>query len=1128
MKTPDNRSAAAVSADGQSKATSDATDLELELSKGLWNRIHSWEALYDSQPLHEDDEGLLAQLMERAESGIDALPPHRREAQRILLAADFVKHARHCRPVIYSRAGLLAFRVRRVLRSRLTKGFIFATCVLHAALALIDDPICDCETGTPESVSCKDPSQVYATRLTHATMLDYFVTVVYALEAVSLLLLICPPRLFSGTSAPGKVQPEERLPLLPESPMRRTYALTTNRRLRRFIRAHMWETLRVLYVAIRIVFNVLCATSLVSIPMKRSLVWGLRSVAPSIFLSRGRHLQFMAEGVGIALWRQRWFAFFVAAVITMFAFVSFVALMPTGEDCADCKEFQNFGESCVYYLRLFTSPPELTTATENYSAASPVAAPLFEVTFMVSVCSLLGALLVAISNRAFRLHTEFVYEKRMSRRRIGVSAAFRLLQNSPEGVSLRTWVQLASRKRFTGERWPCGLGIRIFDVVKLDLRSRQAAMEGVGADAELEEEAPPEKPILTRYGSFRHAGMIRTTRSHPASKASKAPSGLPGGLADWSIHADMFNDVHGSNVSATESSFATLVTHLMAGELESSSSARAAQHKLDCERLFSDAADEEYADEKMFLGLVSVLNSRHDIYTNARGQEASEEDIRMDEELHWRLDGGGRKPCPAESRAGDDDIWKDSVVDIPRKAWKLSVRPYIRRNRCLNWARETGTLLAVSVRELFDCQVRVPFSDVYFSPLSMFFDIAVCVSLVTSYYITLAKGYDQQDCFMEAPTYSGPHYNVPLACLAYTVSDILIIVFWLEVFLYVVYFKGFVRYLNADAPFHFIDFLVVCASTIFSLSHISGEHGNVGRAIIALRSLRVFRFLQNFRDIEPVKSMASLLATLPLLLRLFFVQFCVLYAFSVVAHILYCDKLWPEMDLTSPFPQSTASAWRKFSDTLSFDTFASSLYTMFALQRISGWTMVMDATRLNVQGKGARILSDFFFYLFRLLNTMLLTPALIGFVVQAFMSGIAQKAAREAKEQAARDTDESSSSATSLQKSASVSSIGVEDHPAMSTTTSVDAAQAGDHLLEVLSEEKEHSARGLWKGLRQVVKRNPAALNRARSAFGAVLEHEEGDEIPDVSDQGGWRSHSLPANRVRSDDGSAAESKTSN
>jgi len=122
---------------------------------------------------------------------------------------------------------------------------------------------------------------------------------------------------------------------------------------------------------------------------------------------------------------------------------------------------------------------------------------------------------------------------------------------------------------------------------------------------------------------------------------------------------------------------------------------------------------------------------------------------------------------------------------------------------------------------------------------------------------------------------------------------------------------------------------------------------------------------------------------IPLVFRVIFIIFAVIYFFSALTFNRFCDvlnadKVQAEIDAGA---DDFISPWIDYSNLLNFRTFAGSLFTMFEISIIGNWSAIMNSAR-----KEERYWPMFWLFSFRLMMLLCIYPILNSFIIAAYIA----------------------------------------------------------------------------------------------------------------------------------------------
>ena len=137
------------------------------------------------------------------------------------------------------------------------------------------------------------------------------------------------------------------------------------------------------------------------------------------------------------------------------------------------------------------------------------------------------------------------------------------------------------------------------------------------------------------------------------------------------------------------------------------------------------------------------------------------------------------------------------------------------------------------------------------------------------------------------------------------------------------------------------------------------------------------RYLVFFRYLADSNLFISLV---PLLMRVFFIIFCIIYSFAVIGHNRLCDVF--NANNIDDNADDDATIWLNFEQMFNFNSLLQTMYTLFmSLAMLGNWTFIMDAA-----AQTQKVPSLLFFYTFRLLMTLVVIPIMFAFIIQSYIA----------------------------------------------------------------------------------------------------------------------------------------------
>lgn len=150
---------------------------------------------------------------------------------------------------------------------------------------------------------------------------------------------------------------------------------------------------------------------------------------------------------------------------------------------------------------------------------------------------------------------------------------------------------------------------------------------------------------------------------------------------------------------------------------------------------------------------------------------------------------------------------------------------------------------------------------------------------------------------------------------------------------------------------------------------------HAGFRYYALVILQMSRFS---RLIRFVHGFSTFNAIAPLMFRVTFIIFAVIYFFAGFAHnrmcgILNADKIVDVDD--------DSDMWLRYQDIMNFNTYLQSIFTLYQTAILGNWSPIM-----GVAAQTDPVLSLMFFYTYRLTMTLAILPLLFAVIIQAFIN----------------------------------------------------------------------------------------------------------------------------------------------
>jgi uncharacterized membrane protein len=207
-------------------------------------------------------------------------------------------------------------------------------------------------------------------------------------------------------------------------------------------------------------------------------------------------------------------------------------------------------------------------------------------------------------------------------------------------------------------------------------------------------------------------------------------------------------------------------------------------------------------------------------------------------------------------------------------------------------------------------------------------------------------------------------------------------------------------------------------------------------------ALLTCQWLRLVRMTLPLNSSVVIRNMLPLVLRVLFLLFTVIYFFSVIGYYRFCGAFDDEK---AADVDDWADRWVPYHQQLNFNTMLQTTYTLFEVAVLGNWSFVMRAAMLS--GFASALL---FFYAYRLAMTLIIIPILTSFIIQVYNARSARHAASERDEVMRRDAEnqKNKAEAEAAAKAAGICAIEHTTHD----LSRVQEEESGNSGTDVLSE----------------------------------------------------------------------------
>jgi hypothetical protein len=193
--------------------------------------------------------------------------------------------------------------------------------------------------------------------------------------------------------------------------------------------------------------------------------------------------------------------------------------------------------------------------------------------------------------------------------------------------------------------------------------------------------------------------------------------------------------------------------------------------------------------------------------------------------------------------------------------------------------------------------------------------------------------------------------------------------FWFEMYIRIASLYSKRRRRN----FRLIVLNVVTTALYSTINRTQSHSEEISGRMLVYVCFQWFRLIQ---VILPFRISDVIHGLLPLVIRVVFLVFTVIYFFSTIGYYRFCNAFDSnEAEAVDDF----AVKWEPYDQQLNFNTLLQTMYTLFEVAVLGSWSYVMRAAMLS--GFLSALL---YFYAYRLLMTLVVMPILTSFIIQAY------------------------------------------------------------------------------------------------------------------------------------------------
>ncbi|CAE7603605.1 Tpcn1, partial [Symbiodinium microadriaticum] len=195
--------------------------------------------------------------------------------------------------------------------------------------------------------------------------------------------------------------------------------------------------------------------------------------------------------------------------------------------------------------------------------------------------------------------------------------------------------------------------------------------------------------------------------------------------------------------------------------------------------------------------------------------------------------------------------------------------------------------------------------------------------------------------------------------------------FWLEM-LVLICSIGWGKYLKRNGYGYVMTLNIGSLIVMILIGSSTRQDGYKYYSLLVIQMCRFFRFSRF------LKGFKTFYAITPLILRMFFIIFAIIYIFADFAHNRMCNTLNPD---NIHDEDDDSEQWLGYQHVLNFKTYLQSVLTLYEVATLGNWSPIMGAA-----AQTDPVLSLLFFYTYRLTMTLAVFPLLFAFIIQAFIT----------------------------------------------------------------------------------------------------------------------------------------------
>ena len=763
-----------------------------------------------------------------------------------------------------------------------------------------------------------------------------------------------------------------------------------------------WLLLRLLCAAVLLVDSVVFLTSPQPIRFTQALI-------PVIYITRRNSLRQMVHGLVNAFVKSFSLLSFLLLVHLLWSYFGFVLFR--GVPVEGDNRFVDFPTSLLTVLQCATSRSYSLFALVPYYEVNPTAS-LFFLALTIAADLICINLIVAVGNRQYRLFSTLLFKRQLRNRRQAFVAIHALLSDDKGFVSRETWLEFCShiQGKYSVTREAADLLFSLecegscdkvgFDCVDCVGFFRLSALLSARVDIDKEKVPWHMLESAAEGGAGAGGGLMnpkdlseegevgRTVRALTKDNLSgreRVSSVLEGeekegegvtGEAPCRGHPLIHSLLSGENSLVPSAAAATTVADTVIGK--EAWEREGVVCRMD--RAFSDPSLSPMLAPLLGLDAQTIRRTRS-ISSNDLHFNSPERNKQVPVLHHWRMDTlpsrweiKPRADMALLSDIDHTDMNNIDELELLSATTRSHVSPWM---HILYWLRLMAARMIKYTIPSSHLLPRLPPTITRLLP-------AVC-SPYGSFFFLIKVLLAIQLVFLSRRQNTLAWIRLGWVLEAFLWMEMLLLMFAWGVDVY--FRRGGFGYITSLNVITLIVMILVGSNSneTFSLSYF---------LLLIFQSCRFVVFFRYLAGAD------LFLALVPLLLRVLFLIFCVIYFFAVLGHTRLCHAFNASNIDTGA--DDDAFMWLPFEHMFNFNSMLQTMYTLFYVMMLGNWTWIMDAAACT-----ERIPSLLYFYSFRLLMTLVVIPIMFAFIIQSFIC-------KRDHEEASRSSCESIGTAGSL------------------------------------------------------------------------------------------------------------------